>query len=191
MNALANHDILPHNGKGITKAVAVDAMNKAFHIDPFLASIFAAGGVAANPDHRAHSFDLDHIQKHGFIEHDVSLSRNDAALGNNTDFNKELFDKVLDGHRSYAAAPGPDTPASTDWTSACRVRYDRVLASKEAHEKEGKQFQYGLKEAIASYGETALYLSLLGNDGKVSIEWLKILFGMKFLGLSHYSASLS
>ena len=43
----------------------------------------------------------------------------------------------------------------TDWKSANQVRYDRVKASKAQHEREGKGWLFGLKEAIMSYGETS------------------------------------
>jgi len=138
-------------------------------LTPILPTFFSLGAVAANPDHSAHSFDLNHVDKHGYIEHDVSLSRGDLAFGSNSKFDKELFDEVLQG--LYARSGD-----MTSWKSASQVRYERVKASKARHVKEGKGWHFGLKEAIMSYGETALYLSLLGKDGVAPTKWVKIFF---------------
>jgi hypothetical protein len=168
INALANHGILPHNGKGITKEMAIKAMVSSINFNHTLGSIFAMAGVAANPDHSAHTFDLDHVDKHNWIEHDVSLSRKDTAFGSNSKFDKEQFDKFLAVYGDKEA---------TDFATASKARYMRVQESKAAHEEEGKEFTYGIKEAIMSYGETALYLNLLGHDGIAPLEWVRIFFG--------------
>lgn len=170
INALSNHHVLPHDGKGITKEMAVNALISAINLDKGICNVFAAGALTTNPNAGAHSFDLDHLAKHGTIEHDVSLSRNDIALGSNTTFDKTIWDGVL---KSYGDA------TTTDFHSASKARYDRFLATKKAHEAAGKPYQYGIKEFILSYGETALLLGILGDpkDGKIPIQYLKTLFG--------------
>jgi hypothetical protein len=54
-----------------------------------------------------------------------------------------------------------------------------VVAAKKAHEEAGKDFQYGIKEFVLSYGESALFLGLLGDpkEGKIPVEYLRVLFG--------------
>jgi len=121
----------------------------------------------ANPDHSQHTFDLNHVSKHNWIEHDVSLSRQDIAFGSNEAFDKERFHSFIG---SFGEVEG------TDYKKASEARYKRVLESKERHEKEGKEWTYGIKELIMSYGETALYLNLLGHDGVAPLEWVKIFF---------------
>jgi len=71
----------------------------------------------------------------------------------------------------------------TDFESASKARYGRVLACQKAHEAANKEFQYGIKEFILSYGETALLMSLLGDpkEGKIPIEFMKVLFGKSVL----------
>jgi len=169
INALANHHILPHSGKGITKAMAVDALTKSINLDSSIANVFASVAITANPDHSAHYFDLDQVDKHGFIEHDVSLSRNDIAFGDNHSFDKSIWEKVME---TYGDA------AETSFELASKARYDRLMASKKAHEEAGKDFQYGIKEFILSYGESALFLGLLGSpkEGKIPLEYLRVLF---------------
>jgi hypothetical protein len=170
INALANHHILPHSGHGITKEAAVAALTQSLNLSPTIATVFAAVAVTANPDKSAHSFDLDHVNKHGLIEHDVSLSRNDFLLGDNHSFNKEIWEEVV---KTY----GEET--ETSFESVSKARYERMLAAKKAHEEAGKDFQYGIKEFVLSYGESALFLGLLGdpNEGKIPVEYLRVLFG--------------
>lgn len=181
INSLANHNILPHSGKGITKAMAVEALTKSFNIDPKIANVFAASGIIANPNHDAHSFDLNHVNKHNYIEHDGSLSRGDAAFGDGVKFDQQAFDMVLKVYRE--AHPGKsDDEIMTDWGTAAHARWARITASKEEHEKEEKTWIYGIKEAIMSYGETSLCLNLLGKDGVAPLQWVKIFFGKLALG---------
>lgn len=198
INALANHGILPHNGKGITKAMAVDVLTKSINLDSTIANVFAIGALTTNPDHSAHSFDLDHLQKHGVIEHDVSLSRSDLGLGDNHTFDKNVFEGVL---ASYGDAK------ETNFELASKARYERMVAAKKAHEVAKKDFQYGIKEFILSkwspsvlpshtdmplifcssgYGESALFLGILGDpkDGKIPLEYLKVLFRKLFQSYS-------
>jgi len=172
INALANHGILPHNGKGITKAMAIDALKKSVNLGGSVATVFAAGGVAANPDHSAHDFDLDHVDKHNFIEHDVSLTRDDFAFGNNSKYSPEIWKEVFD---IYVEGCAEGEEKVTSYTSASKARYARVMSSKAKHEKEGKEFNYGIKELILSYGESALLLNVLGKDGVAPLEWIRIL----------------
>lgn len=156
--------------------MAVDALTKAYNIDPHIANVFSGGAVKANPDRTAKTFDLNHLEKHGYIEHDVSLSRGDVAFGSNSNFDKELFDEILEGYRK-------ESGDMTNWKSAGHVRYERVKQSKARHEKEGKKWLFGVKENIMSYGETSLYLNLLGKDGVAPVSWVKIFFG-KFYSFS-------
>jgi hypothetical protein len=179
MNALANHGILPHDGKNITKEMAVKALTTALHLEGKIASVFAWGGVAANPNHEEHNFDLDHVNKHGWIEHDVSLSRDDIAFGSNSAFSSERWAEVLKIYKDGAVTEGGASgvgPEETNWKSASKARYMRVKQQKERHEKEGKDFNYGIKEVILSYGESALFLNLLGKEGAAPLEWVRILF---------------
>jgi hypothetical protein len=157
----------------------VKALTTALHMDGSIASVFAWGGVAANPNHEEHNFDLEHVDKHGWIEHDVSLSREDIAFGSNSAFNKERWEEVWKIYKEGAATEDGASgvgPEETSYKSASKARYFRVKQSKERHEKAGKEFGYGIKEVILSYGESALFLNVLGKEGVVPLEWLRILF---------------
>jgi len=168
LNSLANHGVLPRDGKGITKEMAVKALTNAINLHVDIAKFFASGAIATNPDAHAHSFDLNHVNKHGLIEHDVSLTRDDIAFGDNHTFNPDIWKSVVD---TYGDSK------ETNFALASEARYNRVIACKKAHEAANKEVEYGIKEVIFSYGETALLLSMLGDpkDGKIPVEYLKIL----------------
>lgn len=172
LNVLANHHILPHDGKGITKEMAVRALHDAVNLSPGIGSVFATHGIRTNPDHTAHYFDLDHLSKHGVIEHDSSLSRNDVGLsatGDNHTFNHEIFDTVM---KTYGES------ATTSFELASKAHIDRLLACKKEHEDAGVDMTFGIKELILSYGETALILAVLGDPkrGKIPVEYVRVFF---------------
>lgn len=164
--------------------MAVRALMSSLHIDETIASVFSSGGVAANPNPHAHDFDLDHVDKHNWIEHDASLSREDIAFGSDSKFSPERWAEVWkvyqDGAVTEGGASGVGTP-STSWESVSKARYERVVEAKKRHEEAGKVFSYGLKEVVLSYGESALLVNLLGKEGVAPLEWVRILFGMFWL----------
>lgn len=171
VNALCNHHILPHDGRHITKEMAVNALTSSLNLSEHISAVFASHAVNMNPDKTAHSFDLDHLNKHGDIEHDVSLSRNDYGFGDNHSYNPDIWANVMATYGKQAM---------TDFETVSKARYDRVRACKEAHEEAGVDFQYGIKELILSYGESALLLGILGDpeNGRIPVQYLRVLFGM-------------
>lgn len=168
LNALANHSILPHDGKGITVDKTIDVLSGALNLDPRTGKMLATFAVDTNPEADAHSFDLDHLNRHGYIEHDASLTRNDDRLGNNHSFDPAVWHDFLQHYGSST---------ETDYSLASKARYQRIVSCKKAHKEAGTTFQYGVRDMLLSYGETALYLSLLGGpqNGKIPLEYFKIL----------------
>ncbi|KAH6653063.1 Chloroperoxidase [Truncatella angustata] len=92
MNTLANHGFLPRDGRNITKANAISALGNGLNFDATLAGIMWEQAIIANPSANASFFTLDHLNRHNVLEHDASLSRTDAYLGNNHAFNQSVFD---------------------------------------------------------------------------------------------------
>jgi hypothetical protein len=152
--------------------MAVEALTRpdAIHLAPLIAKVFAWGAVKANPAPNATTFDLNHVDKHGWIEHDVSLSRADTALGDNATFSAERWNQMVE---HYAKAPG----GVVGHKEAALAHYARVEQSKVEHQAVGLKVQYGAKEAVGSYGESALFMNLLGKDGQVPLEYMRIFFG--------------
>lgn len=160
--------------------MAITALTEALHMDEKTAKVFAWGGVKANEHGKEEqNFDLDHVNLHGWIEHDVSLSRDDIAFGSNSAFSQERWDEVVQVYKEGAlteeGASGVG-PQEVTWESASKARFMRVKQQKERHEAAGKQLSYGIKEVVLSYGESALFMNVLGKDGKTPLEWVRILF---------------
>jgi len=169
LNSLANHGFLPRNGRGLTLPVLVKGLGDGLNVGPDFATVIGSAGLLAvknNP--LATSFTLEDIKAHNFpIEHDASLSRADFNLnnGDNFSFNQTVFDTVL---RYY------DGMATTSIPVAAAAKYNRVLTEQQRDPK----FTYTPQQFVLSYGETALYLSTMGdpNTGVAPIEYVKVFF---------------
>jgi hypothetical protein len=81
LNALANHGILPHDGKNISFKEMNVKVRQTFNFAPsfcFFVPKFAADFL--NRSYWSGRFDLAELNLHNAIEHDASLTREDAAL---------------------------------------------------------------------------------------------------------------
>ena len=58
MNTLANHGILPHDGRAITKEAVIKAMKQGLNFDSTLAVVMFNQAVVANPKPNATFFTL-------------------------------------------------------------------------------------------------------------------------------------
>jgi hypothetical protein len=58
MNTLANHGILPHDGRNITREAVIKAMKQGLNFDSALAVIMFDQAVIANPEPNATFFTL-------------------------------------------------------------------------------------------------------------------------------------
>lgn len=58
MNTLANHGILPHDGRAITKEAVIKAMKQGLNFDSTLAVVMFNQAVVANPEPNATFFTL-------------------------------------------------------------------------------------------------------------------------------------
>ncbi|KAK6346921.1 hypothetical protein TWF696_007021 [Orbilia brochopaga] len=112
---------------------------------------------------------LDQLSRHGAVEHDVSLSRNDAGQGDNTSpqpfLLEQLFNSSSDGKVMTIA-------------DFARLRHKRL----EQQKRDNPELKFGVREAILAFGESALILcvwgaSRTGGYDKIPVEYLKALFG--------------
>ncbi|XPS68271.1 hypothetical protein M3J09_000563 [Ascochyta lentis] len=81
INAMANHGILPHDGKNITFRDLNTTVRQTFNFAPSFC--FFVPNFSANFLGRSYwtgTFDLHELSKHNAIEHDASLTRRDVAL---------------------------------------------------------------------------------------------------------------
>lgn len=119
------------------------------NIPPEFGKLLHKAAVRTNPNGNVtNSFNLDHLARHNILEHDASLSRQDAAFGDNIAFNGGVFNETR--------ANWQDT---IDIQQAAKARLARVNTSNMTNPafgftKIGEQF---------SVGESAAYLIVLGN----------------------------
>ncbi|KAF4638004.1 hypothetical protein G7Y89_g92 [Cudoniella acicularis] len=81
LNAMANHGILPHDGKNISFKELNTKVRHTFNFAPsfcFFVPKFSADFL--NRSYWTGHFDLAELSLHNAIEHDASLTREDAAL---------------------------------------------------------------------------------------------------------------
>ncbi|WPH03781.1 Hypothetical protein R9X50_00666400 [Acrodontium crateriforme] len=166
LNSLANHGFLPHNGKAISVPLFVSALKDGLNVGADFAISVGSLAQNANPTLLQMTVDLDQLDEHNFpIEHDASLSRMDAYFGDDHSFNQAAFNQVL------AYFDGSDTATIP---AASLARYHRV----QACETNNPTCIYGARQLVLSYGETALYLSTMGNPttGDAPVSYIKSLF---------------
>jgi hypothetical protein len=128
----------------------------------------AIGGVGlfSSPNPLGGSFDLNDLDQHNFpIEHDASLSRQDAFFGNDHDFYDPFFEDVMSFFPSgMTGIPG-----------AAKAIDNRTRDSEATN----PEFVYGAREFVLRYGETGLYLQTMGGsdlDGVTRVDWVRSLF---------------
>ncbi|KAK7683687.1 hypothetical protein QCA50_013063 [Cerrena zonata] len=81
LNAMANHGILPHSGKGIAFKDLSEHIRNTYNFSPtfcFFVPNYIAGVLRR--DYWSDSFDLADIDVHNGIEHDASLTREDSVF---------------------------------------------------------------------------------------------------------------
>ncbi|KAI9711967.1 MAG: hypothetical protein M1828_001766 [Chrysothrix sp. TS-e1954] len=166
LNTLANHGFIPHNGKNNTLPVLIEGLKAGMNMGVDFSTAIGGGGILSSPNPLGGAFDLNDLDEHNFpIEHDGSLSRQDAYFGNDYSFYQANWDMVLSHYKGM------------DYTSipvASKAKYARVRNSQTTN----PTFTYGPRETIFSYGETALYIQSMSDaySGKAKLEYVRSLF---------------
>lgn len=163
VNTLANHGFLPRDGRKVNMFNLLKGLDESVNLGE--AATLLVGSVALTTGNLLW-FNLDDLNKHGIIEHDASLSRNDAAIGDNHSFNATVWDLV--------ASHFPPGKGTIDIATAAKARSARIAAAKAANPK----FDWGKNGESFSQIETALYLSVFGNleTGDARADWVNIMF---------------
>lgn len=96
LNSLANHGILPRNGKNLTIPIVVTAL-ASVNVSTEIAGGLAKAALGTSDDPASGAFDLDDLKKHNILEHDGSLSRKDTNMpgGPEQNFDCEIFDEFV------------------------------------------------------------------------------------------------
>jgi hypothetical protein len=97
LNALANHGLLPRDGKAITIDVLADALYKGFSAAADATQVFGSLAFRTSTTGNASTFNLDDLKQHSphVLEHDGSMSRNDSYWGDDLSFNDQAWARTL------------------------------------------------------------------------------------------------
>ncbi|KAL9621526.1 MAG: hypothetical protein Q9160_004056 [Pyrenula sp. 1 TL-2023] len=167
LNSLANHGLLPRNGKYISGPLLQAVLKESLNIGEDLSTAFTQPAISTSDDPSQGVFNLDDLSKHNVLEHDASLSRADFALnsGDTHTFRRDIFDTVL---KFFRGSKYVTTKA------AAKARLHRFQVERSRN----KDFIFGQTQTFASHSETALYLLTMVDPktGLVPVEFVKILF---------------
>ncbi|KAK6222453.1 hypothetical protein QIS74_04155 [Colletotrichum tabaci] len=169
LNALANHDFLPADGRGISLEITTRALRDGINVDPYVSKLLFDHAIKTNPDPNADTFDLDHLNRHGIIEHDASLTRPDNSSGDPSVFDPEVFEETL----QY----WPDPIVSVRQGAAARLGRIRTSAGTNV------DFEMRLEDNFRGLGEVAGFYLTLGDRvaGTVNRTWLTYFLEKEFL----------
>ncbi|KAI0701842.1 chloroperoxidase-like protein [Cytidiella melzeri] len=153
LNAMANHGILPHNGRGITFKELNTTIRTTYNFSPSFC--FFVPNYAAQMLSRSYwtdKFDLSDLDVHNGIEHDASLTREDVRV--QPDQGKpcvRLVEELLE------SGTGPDG----DLTHAdlARISGKRRAESKAAN----GQFSLSLFHKLFGSSNSSTLLTILGG----------------------------
>ncbi|KAK7988455.1 hypothetical protein PG989_008770 [Apiospora arundinis] len=164
LNTLTNHGFLPRNGRDIDADTLGDALIKGLNAEPKLAGIFFAQAITTNPKPNATTFSLSDLTRHNILEHDASLSRQDAHYGRADILHPSVFAETL----SHL----PDPVISLK--QAAHVRKARIDASNRTN----PEFAWSEISERNSLLESAIYLIAFGDReaGSISKERLVYFF---------------
>jgi hypothetical protein len=139
----------PRNGKAITPAMFTTAIENVYNLDSFMGYLFGHTAIpaVANNSLTTQTLDLDHLNLHDAIEHDASLSRNDASQGDNHSLQPKLLEALL-------------ADADGDFLTVESLAKSRVRREKESLAAGSPVLS--MKSSTFGYGEAALILQALG-----------------------------
>jgi len=157
LNAMANHGIIPRNGRGIKFAELNHQINTTFNFGPsFCSYVTHYAARMLNKSYSTGTFDLNELDMHNGIEHDGSLTRLDTAMvpsqaGNHVPFIEELL----------SFATGKDKEGKPVFTSK---DISRILGKRRAEAKAAnKDYSLALFHRIFSSANSSTLLSIFGG----------------------------
>ncbi|KAK7969976.1 hypothetical protein PG996_001585 [Apiospora saccharicola] len=155
LNTLANHGFLPRDGLDIDADTLSSALMKSLNAEPLLADLFFAGAITTNPAPNATTFSLSDLTHHNILEHDGSLSRQDAHYGRPDLLDPTVFAKTL------SHFPDP----VVNLTQAAWARRARIEMSNRTN----PEFALSAIANRNSLLETAIYLIVFGDRDAASV----------------------
>lgn len=156
---MANHNFFAHSGKNISTLEFAKGCKEGYGFGQVPAILTLALGFAPEiPDVYSFRFDLDELSQHGmFREHDGSISRKDAGVGDFIHFDPATWNrtKQLLGNKEYF-----------DARDMGRAR-DTLLQEQR---KGDPKFHYDMTTMISTSLEDGILLSALGDGTKARMD---------------------
>ncbi|KAK8055191.1 Cloroperoxidase [Apiospora rasikravindrae] len=155
LNTLANHGFLPRDGRDIDADTLSNALKTGLNADSRLAGAFFASAIPTNPAPNATTFSLSDLTRHNILEHDGSLSRQDAHFAR-----ADLLDPTI---WAETQSHFPDPVVSL--AQAARARQARIDASNRTNP------DFALSDVLRTNSllETAIYLIAFGDREAATI----------------------
>lgn len=197
INTLANHGYISRDGRNVRAAEMKAAMKEvgvsitlrqlltsaaylehqddpprgfwAFIRNPFayIFQTFALRAKAQVDSSGVACLNLDELDRHGAIEHDVSMSRRDFAQGDNHSKQEDLVEDML-----ASARDGRDLTVD-DWA---KFRLQRI----EQQKRENARLEFGSAQNAMGLAETAFIQKTFGDRSRgwaVPVSYMAAIFG--------------
>ncbi|KAK4164605.1 Chloroperoxidase [Cladorrhinum sp. PSN259] len=164
LNTLANHGMLPHDGKDLTRNITETALFEALNFNKTIGSFLFDFALTTNPKPNATTFSLNDLANHNVLEHDASLSRTDAHFGSTIWFNQTIFDET----RSYW----------TDETVTFKMAVDALTARQKSSNETNPEYSLSELGSDFIFGESVAYVLILGDKQSKTANrtWLEFWF---------------
>jgi len=94
LNVLANHGILPRDGKDIDHDMILTTLPSIYNLGEDISTGLFQLGISTTLRPNATTFSFDDLDRHGLCERDASLSRADAYWGDDHTFNITIWSQT-------------------------------------------------------------------------------------------------
>ncbi|KAF5380171.1 hypothetical protein D9615_006106 [Tricholomella constricta] len=193
LNTLANHGYLPRNGVATFEEIVI-ATTHVYNMDYDLASALTAFGMLARGNAYIDKLSIGlesslvpplpgqidgpvarGLAAHGRFEGDVSMTRQDAAIGDNRNFQADLYNQLLSLVDQFG-----DNSTVTGPRSIVNLRVMQEFKFKRFTDSQmvDKQLEYHVGRLLLSYGEAAFTLNFFANgtDGILTVPTMTSFF---------------
>jgi len=193
LNTLANHGYLPRNGVASFEQI-IQATGEGFNMEYDLASALAAFGILARGNAEVNLLSIGlptplvpplpgnidgpqalGIATHGRFEGDVSMTRADAAIGDNRNFNQGLFNELL----QVVSIFGGNDPVTGPKSIVNNLVMSEFKAKRFIEDQlKNHVLQYHIGRFLLSYGEASFTLNFFANgtEGTLSVPVMTSFF---------------
>ena len=161
LNLLAENSKINYSGENISDESLVNALYEVFGLEPYMSRILIRNSKSSSGIPTDSPIDLKEISKHEGAEHDASLFHDDYYINNdqsevNPKYVEDLISLSTDG-------------VNVTWQELIQFKKNRIDQSI----RDNPTFEYSTSDKIVSYGEMFLLMTMIGRDGKISIEYLR------------------